>query len=177
MVGDRSARHEAYGWAAARLDDLVNLPASRLSAAADRRGRRADSGRRSAGRHPRRQARRPPSPLAQCWLAGGRDGRVPLACGSRAPGSMAASPSRIIGWERGWRKQVRRISAARFGSIGRPVRCRQLSLAALAGRVAGPLTRSPRGAKAGIERTPGRPVIVDVLVGGVRPGSPRGRTL
>jgi adenosylcobinamide-phosphate synthase len=32
MVGHRSPRHEAYGWAAARLDDLVNLPASRLSA-------------------------------------------------------------------------------------------------------------------------------------------------
>lgn len=31
MIGHRSARHEAYGWAAARLDDLVNLPASRLS--------------------------------------------------------------------------------------------------------------------------------------------------
>jgi adenosylcobinamide-phosphate synthase len=33
MIGHRSARHEAFGWAAARLDDLLNLPASRLSAA------------------------------------------------------------------------------------------------------------------------------------------------
>jgi adenosylcobinamide-phosphate synthase len=32
MIGHRTARHEAFGWAAARLDDLVNLPASRLSA-------------------------------------------------------------------------------------------------------------------------------------------------
>lgn len=32
MIGHRSARHLAFGWAAARLDDLVNLPASRLSA-------------------------------------------------------------------------------------------------------------------------------------------------
>jgi adenosylcobinamide-phosphate synthase len=32
MIGHRSPRHEAFGWAAARLDDLVNLPASRLSA-------------------------------------------------------------------------------------------------------------------------------------------------
>jgi adenosylcobinamide-phosphate synthase len=31
MIGHRSARHEAFGWASARLDDLVNLPASRLS--------------------------------------------------------------------------------------------------------------------------------------------------
>ncbi|HEX2147542.1 MAG TPA: adenosylcobinamide-phosphate synthase CbiB, partial [Pseudorhizobium sp.] len=33
MIGHRSPRHEAFGWAAARFDDLINLPASRLSAA------------------------------------------------------------------------------------------------------------------------------------------------
>lgn len=32
MIGHRTRRHHAFGWAAARLDDLVNLPASRLSA-------------------------------------------------------------------------------------------------------------------------------------------------
>ena len=32
MIGHLTARHEAFGWAAARLDDLVNLPASRLTA-------------------------------------------------------------------------------------------------------------------------------------------------
>ena len=32
MVGHRTPRHGAFGWAAARLDDLVNVPASRLSA-------------------------------------------------------------------------------------------------------------------------------------------------
>jgi adenosylcobinamide-phosphate synthase len=32
MIGHRTARHRAFGWAAARLDDLVNLPASRLAA-------------------------------------------------------------------------------------------------------------------------------------------------
>lgn len=31
MVGHRTPRHAAFGWAAARSDDLVNLPASRLS--------------------------------------------------------------------------------------------------------------------------------------------------
>src|SRR5271166_1120655 len=31
MIGHRTPRHEMFGWAAARLDDLVNLPASRLS--------------------------------------------------------------------------------------------------------------------------------------------------
>jgi adenosylcobinamide-phosphate synthase len=32
MVGHHSARYEAFGWAAARLDDILNLPAARLSA-------------------------------------------------------------------------------------------------------------------------------------------------
>jgi adenosylcobinamide-phosphate synthase len=32
MIGHKSDRYRAFGWAAARLDDLVNLPASRLSA-------------------------------------------------------------------------------------------------------------------------------------------------
>jgi adenosylcobinamide-phosphate synthase len=31
MIGHKSPRHLAFGWAAARCDDLVNLPASRLS--------------------------------------------------------------------------------------------------------------------------------------------------
>jgi adenosylcobinamide-phosphate synthase len=32
MIGHKNDRYAAFGWAAARLDDLVNLPASRLSA-------------------------------------------------------------------------------------------------------------------------------------------------
>ena len=33
MVGHRSARYERFGWASARLDDLLNLPGARLAAA------------------------------------------------------------------------------------------------------------------------------------------------
>ncbi|WID94793.1 adenosylcobinamide-phosphate synthase CbiB [Bosea vestrisii] len=61
MIGHRSSRHLAFGWAAARLDDLVNLPASRLTAllviAAATFDREANAGaawravRRDAGRH------------------------------------------------------------------------------------------------------------------------------
>ncbi len=61
MIGHRSARHEAFGFTAARLDDLVNLPASRLSAlllvAAAALSRTASAGaawravRRDAGKH------------------------------------------------------------------------------------------------------------------------------
>jgi len=32
MIGHRDDRYGAFGWAAARLDDLINLPASRLAA-------------------------------------------------------------------------------------------------------------------------------------------------
>jgi adenosylcobinamide-phosphate synthase len=32
MIGHRTRRYAAFGWAAARLDDLINLPASRLAA-------------------------------------------------------------------------------------------------------------------------------------------------
>lgn len=32
MIGHRTPRHEAFGWATARSDDLINLPASRLTA-------------------------------------------------------------------------------------------------------------------------------------------------
>ncbi|UCI10043.1 adenosylcobinamide-phosphate synthase CbiB [Mesorhizobium sp. B1-1-8] len=31
MIGHRTPQHEAFGWAAARFDDLVNVPASRLT--------------------------------------------------------------------------------------------------------------------------------------------------
>lgn len=61
MIGHRTPRHEAFGWASARLDDLLNLPASRLAAGliiaaawllpgADARGA-FRAVRRDAGRH------------------------------------------------------------------------------------------------------------------------------
>jgi adenosylcobinamide-phosphate synthase len=62
MIGHRTPRHEAYGWSAARLDDLVNLPASRfaaflivLSAALlpGRHARRASASRASLSPFPR----------------------------------------------------------------------------------------------------------------------------
>lgn len=61
MIGHRTPRHIAFGWAAARLDDLVNLPASRLTAlllvASAALDRTMDAGgawravRRDAGKH------------------------------------------------------------------------------------------------------------------------------
>ena len=74
MIGHMTDRYAAFGWAAARLDDLVNLPASRL-AALWVAGRGAGAGRFSAGRGARRAARRAEAPFSQRGLAGGGDGR------------------------------------------------------------------------------------------------------
>lgn len=62
MVGHRSPRYERFGWAAARLDDLLNLPAARLAglltaAVSPRRSR-------DVVRLWRRDARAHPSPNA-----------------------------------------------------------------------------------------------------------------
>ena len=61
MVGHRSARHERFGWAAARLDDVLNLPGSRLTAAL---AVLLGEDRSSAWRSWRRDARGHPSPNA-----------------------------------------------------------------------------------------------------------------
>ncbi|WP_193607988.1 cobalamin biosynthesis protein [Nocardioides lijunqiniae] len=57
MVGHRSPRYERFGWAAARLDDLLNLPGSRLTAAltvllGDDHDGALRAWRRDAGAHP-----------------------------------------------------------------------------------------------------------------------------
>jgi adenosylcobinamide-phosphate synthase len=73
MIGHRTPRHEAFGSAAARLDDLVNLPASRIAAgliiAAAYVTRGADPN------AARRDARREKPCLAKRRLARGGDGR------------------------------------------------------------------------------------------------------
>jgi len=61
MVGHRSPRHERFGWAAARLDDLLNLPGSRLTAAL---ATVLGPDRRAAWRAWRRDAHGHPSPNA-----------------------------------------------------------------------------------------------------------------
>ena len=90
MIGHRTPRHQAFGWAAARLDDLVNLPASRLSAllvvAACPLVRGADAG--AAWRAVRRDARRHRSPNAG-WPEAAMAGALGLAlAGPRAYGGV-----------------------------------------------------------------------------------------
>ena len=73
MIGHLTPRHQDFGWAAARLDDLVNLPASRLAGALIALAAPAVGGQHRAGVPVMvRDARKPP--LAQRRLAGGGDG-------------------------------------------------------------------------------------------------------
>ena len=90
MIGHRTPRHEAFGWAAARVDDIVNLPASRLSAllliAAAAIVGGADA--KAAWRAVRRDARRHRSPNAgwpEAAMAGALGLRIagPRAYGTR----------------------------------------------------------------------------------------------
>jgi adenosylcobinamide-phosphate synthase len=66
MIGHRSERYRAFGWASARLDDLVNLPASRLTALllVVAAGLVPGASARGAGRAVWRDARRHRSPNA-----------------------------------------------------------------------------------------------------------------
>ncbi|MCK2053532.1 adenosylcobinamide-phosphate synthase CbiB [Methylobacterium sp. 37f] len=96
MIGHRTPRHEAYGWAAARLDDLVNLPASRLTglliilAAALRSGTSPGA----AWRAVRRDARRHRSPNA-----GWPEAAMAGALGLRLAGPRTYGTTRV---EDGW---------------------------------------------------------------------------
>ena len=71
MIGHKSPRHLHFGWAAARLDDLLNLIPARLSGLIVVRGGVAAARRRPPRRVARDAARCPASPLAQRRLAGG----------------------------------------------------------------------------------------------------------
>jgi adenosylcobinamide-phosphate synthase len=91
MIGHRTPRHEAFGWAAACFDDLVNLPASRLSAILIVLGGMAVSGAspREALGAARRDACRHRSPNAG-WTEAAMAGALGLAlAGQRRYGGVA----------------------------------------------------------------------------------------
>ena len=123
MIGHKDERYGAFGWAAARLDDLVNLPASRLAAlwlilAA------------ALTRAPRRATRRGRSGATRRGIArptpAGRRPRWPARSASnwRGRGSMAGRWSTIPSWETAGARRTRTTSAGRCGFIAWPVSSR-----------------------------------------------------
>ncbi len=106
MIGHRSERYRAFGWAAARLDDVANLVPARLAGVLIAIA--AVPMPRASGWNALRIMLRhgPQAPLGQCRLARGRHGgrARPLARGVR--GSTAASWWRTPGLARAPRKRA-----------------------------------------------------------------------
>ena len=111
MIGHRDERYKAFGWAAARLDDLVNLPASRLAALWLILGRRAHPRRLGAERGARNMARRVASSLAQRRLARSGDGRRARPQARRTARLWRDAGRRRVHGERPTRGRRRRHSA------------------------------------------------------------------
>jgi adenosylcobinamide-phosphate synthase len=114
MIGHLSPRHRDFGWASARLDDVANWPAARLSAllimlaAAVLPGMSAAGARRAALRDAGR-------PTARSTPAGPRR-RWPAASASGSPGrgAMPGAWSRTPGWATAAPKRHPPTSAARW---------------------------------------------------------------
>jgi adenosylcobinamide-phosphate synthase len=90
MIGHKSERYMAFGWASARLDDLVNLPASRLAAfwLVAAAGLLAECSSRAAWMTVRRDARHHRSPNAG-WPEAAMAGALGLSlAGPRAYGGV-----------------------------------------------------------------------------------------
>jgi len=95
MIGHRSSRYESFGWAAARLDDLMTWPAARLTALLSvLLAPRADADRVEALRVLRRDGARHPSPnagRAEAAFAGALG--VRLGGINRYPGGVERRPT------------------------------------------------------------------------------------
>ena len=122
MIGYRNARYEDFGKPAAQLDDLVNLPGSRLAASADRRASAARGrvrGRGMAG-DDARCGEASPRPMP-----GIRKPPWPARSGSRSAGRVAMTGSRAKtpGSETDGARRRPPTSAPRSASMGAPTDC------------------------------------------------------
>jgi adenosylcobinamide-phosphate synthase len=129
MIGHRTPRHAAFGWAAARFDDLVNLPASRLSALllTAAAALRPDASPRAALGAVRRDARHHRSPNA-----GWPEAAMAGALGLRLAGPRVYGETRV---EDRWMGDGR--AAANAADIDRALALYRTACALLAALAAG----------------------------------------
>jgi len=131
MIGHRTPRHEAFGWAAAQLDDLVNLLPARLAGlfiilgtAAFLKGRRLRRA-HAAWKIMLRDAGKHRSPNAG-WQEAAMAGALGLALAG--PPATATWWSKTPGWAKAaGAKQPRTTSAGRSASCSAPASFRQCS--------------------------------------------------
>ncbi|MEW2577139.1 cobalamin biosynthesis protein [Streptomyces syringium] len=143
MVGHKSARYRRFGWASARLDDVVGWPGARLTAAL---AVLAGPDPRGAWRVARRDAARHPSPNA-----GPVEAAFAGALGVRLGGTLAyagrVEHRPVLGAE---------LRPVRAADIERAVRLsRRVSLLALGAAIAG--RYAVTGARAATRSTSGAP--------------------
>ena len=124
MIGHRTERYRAFGWAAARLDDLVNLPASRLAALLLVAAACVVPGASPGGALAavRRDARGHRSPNAG-WPEAAMAGALGLRAGRAAALRRGAGRGRGDGRGRPARSRRRATSGGRCGSTGWPTPC------------------------------------------------------
>lgn len=115
MWGYRTARFRAFGWAAARFDDVLNWPVARLTALTYALAGRTGEGLRCW----RRQGRRWKSPNAGVVMAAGA-GALGLALGgpARYHGKTELRPELGFGVEPGAADLHRAVTLVRRGLIG-----------------------------------------------------------
>jgi adenosylcobinamide-phosphate synthase len=113
MIGHRTARHGAFGFAAARLDDIVNLPASRLAALLIV----------AAAALPDVSRSRPRSGTNELLHADDR-GRIRSIDENKTTGSASAKSSlrnlRRYSWRNAWRAAIRDAPRHRSPNAGYP---------------------------------------------------------
>ncbi len=125
MIGHRSPRYAAYGWSAARLDDLVNLPASRLAAFLIISRRRCCRGAARLNRPGRSGAMR--AVIAHRMPVGRRQRwPEPWDCDWPVRDPTMACWSSMSGWAAGEPMRRPSIFWRRFRSIASPARLRRV---------------------------------------------------
>ena len=114
MIGHRSERYRAFGWAAARFDDLLNLVPARLSGLLLAAAALFVGDARPAQGLADDAARRAQAPLAECRLAGGGDGRGARPGAGRPAPLCRGHRRRSLARRRHGARDDRPISAARL---------------------------------------------------------------